>query len=626
MIILKTIFYLASYISQLMISYLKSFVICFSLLCFLQAASQNIEIKTKSERIEIREDSTFVNQITVEFKPSKLQRLYPIIYDYELEQISDIQLFEKKKRRLKEIPVGNIEEEKVELDFINSKRIKAVLIPPDEEVVLKYIVFCKELMYFSSLHLFTYNQTDTIDYEVKVPKAFKFIHNTIYKDSLAYYKIDSTKTEQNNSWNIKVTPKHVKPDPLYLFGVYKNIKVPFMRTLVTPNNYQNKPENYMNDWYLHESSQSKGLNDAVKKKIDALTSKVSDPIEITKIIYNYIKTNFKYVAIEIGLGAFIPSHANEVYANKQGDCKDLSNLLTEALNYKGIRSDIALAATFDHVSDCDFPSLSSANHVISVAYIEDKIYLLDPTDFIHQLGTPVQSLQDRTIFIVNQEGGNFYEVNSFSPEVNEINYNIKLNVEKESKSMKGNFSVEYKGISSNYLRRVNANLSKDEFSDFSVSFFSEVFGDQTISFLQQASKSDTLIFEGDLIINGKTFGDDSNQYLFIDFLPDLFETESRESLLEGTYIGYPFSKKVNVKVILNSPALPFETIKHAFKEKEASLDFELNFISENTIEIEYYFVFDYIFTTKENVDITNSIIKSFKKIINEPIALDKQKN
>jgi hypothetical protein len=606
--------------------HLKTIALFTSILFCLQGFSQNIAIKTKSESIEILKDSTFINQITVEFKESKIPRLYPIIYDIELEQISDIQLFEKKRRRLKDIPVGKIEEENVELDFINSKRIKSIVIPPDEEIVLKYLVTCKELMYFSSLHFFSYNETESLDYEIKVPKSFNFRHNTIYKDTLSYYKIDSTKTEENSLWKIKLSPKHVKPDPLYIFGIYKNIKVPMMRTLVTPKSYVNQPQKYMNDWYLKEASRAKGLNRIVKDKIDELTENITDPLEIINSIYNYVKTNFKYVAIEIGMGAFIPSQANEVFYNKQGDCKDLSNFLTEALKYKGVQSDIALAATFDHISDCDFPSLSSANHVISVAYINDKILLLDPTDFIHKTETPVQSLQDRTIFIINNEGGKFYDVGRFSTEINVINYDINLDINEKSKLIEGTFDVEYNGISGNHLRRVNANLNATDFLDFSKTFYSEVFGNQSIPQVNLKNDTDTLLFKGDLMISGKTLGDESSQYLFIDFLPKLFETESRESLLEGTYIGYPFSKKVNVHLNLNTPVLPFETINHSIKENGISLNLKIQFLTEKVIECQYDFSFDYIFTTNKNIEATNRILKSFKEIINEPLVLEKQKN
>lgn len=609
---------------------MKSFINALILLFFafynLKGLTQNIHLKSKLEKIIIQEDSSFVNEITIIFEKSDEPRLYPIFYDTELEQISDIQLFVKKGRHLKQLSVKNIYEEDVKLDYITSKKIKSVEIPADMEVKLTYLVSCKELMYFSSLQFFSYNEIDTLKYQIKVPKKFELTHNTIYKDSLSFYAIDSTKTGTGSVWNIKVSPKKVEPDPLQFFGIYKNMKVPLMRILVMPSSYKNQPTNYMNDWYFKNVTPKKGLNASVKQKIDELTANVTDPLQIVNIIYSYVKSNFKYVAIEIGMGAFIPSHANEVYLNKQGDCKDLSNFLSEALKYKGVKSDIALAATFDHTSDCDFPSLSSANHVIGIAYINGETILLDPTDPIHLEGTPVQSLQDRTILIVNSKGGSFYEVKRFSPQQNEICYQLDLKIDTNNMLIKGAFDIGYNGISSNYLRRILKSEGKKEFENFGKMFYEEVFGNQLISDLAVSNESKKLHFEGNISINGKTFNDGSNKYLFIDFLPRLIETDSRETLIEGTYLGNPFHKKVRAKIKMDEPIETFKPIEHTYEGEGVSLKVTIRAISNLEIECNYDFIFDHIFIEKENISKTNEILKSFKKIINEPIVLKKQKS
>lgn len=597
-----------------------SIFIFFNLLGF----TQEFHLKSKLEKIEILEDSSFVNKITITFEKSDVPRIYPIFYDTELEQISDIQLFVKKGRRLKELPVKRIYEENVELDYITSKKIKSVEIPTEMEVILTYSVSCKELMYFSSLHFFSYYKIDTLAYQIKVPKTFELNHNTLYKDSLSFYTIDSTKTETVRSWNIKVAPKIVKFDPMQFFGIYKNMKVPLMRTLVTPSSYKNRPTNYMNDWYFKNLIPQKGLNASVKQKIDEITTNVSDPKQIVNIIYNYVKSNFKYVAIEIGMGAFIPSHANEVFLNKQGDCKDLSNFLSEALRYKGIESDVALAATFDHISDCDFPSLSSANHVIATAYIDDKTILLDPTDPIHLEGTPVQSLQDRTILIVNSKGGLFYDVKRYSPEQNEILYQLELKIDKNNTLIKGSFDIEYNGISSNYLRRYLKNEGEEEFINFGTTFYEDAFGNQTIKDLIVTNTSESLHLEGQIIIDGKTFNDGKTKYLFIDFLPKLIENESRETLIEGTYLRSPFHKKIRTKIEMTEPIEIFEPIAHFFEGEGISLHVITKALSTMEIECNYDFIFNHIFIEKENINDINEILKSFKKIINEPIILKKQ--
>ncbi len=392
-----------------------------------------------------------------------------------------------------------------------------------------------------------------------------------------------------------------------------------MRTLIIPATYKDNERKYMNDWYLQQVETRRGLNSVAIHKINELTKGISDPMKILDILYSYVKNNFKYVAIEIGMGAFVPTHANEVFINKQGDCKDLSNFLSEALNYKGIKSYIALAATYDHISDCDFPSLSSANHVICIAYIKDKPIILDPTDPIHFPETPVQSIQNRSILIINSNGGEFYKISSFSPQQNLINYEIGLEVNSNGMVMEGEFKVNYEGISGNFLKRALLYTSDDKANTAGKKHYESVFGNQSISDFKINYHNKTIKSEGKILVNGKIFKDGENRFLFIDFLPRIIETEDRETLLEGTHLGSPFNKKVSLKIKMDEPFQTFNSIEHTFSNKGVSLFLKISSPSEYTIECNYEFVFDYIFIEKENLDITNEILTSFKKITNEPI-------
>lgn len=597
----------------------------FFIFSYLNGISQNIDVKSKFEKIKILDDHSFVNEITIIFKKSEVSRLYPIFYDTKLEYIANIKLFEKRRKKFKEIPLKKIYENDVELDYISSKKIKSIQIPPNKDIKLTYSITCSELMYFSSLQFFSYYAVDSLKYQIKVPKKFAFAHNIVNKDSLPNFYFDSIKNINETVWKINLIPKKIEPDPLSFFRIYKNIKAPLMRTLVTPIAYKDNPTKYMNDWYTKSLISKKGLNDIVKKKIDELTFNINDQNKILNIIYNYVKKNFKYVAIEVGMGAFIPTPANEVFLNKQGDCKDLSNFLSEALNYKGIKSNVALAATFNHISNCDFPSLSSANHVICIAYLKDKKILLDPTDPIHIEQQPVQSLQDRTIFIINSEGGTFYNVDKFTPKQNEISYNVNLNLNSEKSLIKGNFNINYKGISGNFLKRFKKSESEKNFNNFQKNLYEEIFGNQSVTDISTIKSDETLNLKGKISISGKTFNDGQNKYLFIDFLPRIIETENRETLIEGTYLNNPFYKKVKVKIKLDQPIERFKTKEHSFKGKNISLNLKIKFISNIEIECSYNFIFNHLFINKENIEKINKILKSFKKITNEPIVLQKQK-
>ncbi|PCJ96080.1 MAG: hypothetical protein COA50_07825 [Flavobacteriaceae bacterium] len=587
--------------------------------------AQDLAIKNKSEHIIIKKDTSFVKHISVELKKSDEAFIYPIFYDTELEVISNIQFYTKKGDRFKLQKNIFIQEDEVRLDYIASKRVKSIFIPAETEVKVTYSVACKELMYFTDLRFFSYNEIDTLTYQIDIPKTFRFHHNIIYKDSLDYLEIDSVAVGDITKWKVKVAPVKVVSNPLMLFGIYKNMKVPLMRSLIVPVSYEGRPLNYMNDWYLEKVKSRRGLNPTVIQKVNELTEGVEDPKNLMEILYKYVHNNFKYVAIEVGMGAFIPTHANEVFNNKYGDCKDLSNLLSEILNYKGIKSDIAMAATFNHISDCDFPSLSSANHLICVAYINKEPIVLDPTDPIHMPETPVESLQDRTILIINKDGGSFYKINRFSPKQNLIKYEIDITATNKGEVLTGDFKIHYNGISGNFLKRSYRQINREEHQVTVKKFYEKVFGNQSIINFDINQKKKSIAAEGKINIKGKIFNDGDSTMLFIDFIPGLMETESRETLLVGTHLGSNFSKEVHLRITMEDAFETFEAMEHKYDDQGVSLNFKITSPSEFVIDCVYDFSIDYISIEKENLQSTNETLKMFKKIINEPIILEKKK-
>ncbi|UZR97148.1 transglutaminase-like domain-containing protein [Chondrinema litorale] len=587
----------------------------------IKLVAQDFIIDTKSEEIQINKDTSYTKHISVILEMNESVTAFPIFYDSELEEITDLKVFIKKGKRFKLDKNPIISDDDVKIDYLTSKKVKSIVIPPQVQVKIDYKVNCPELMYFSSLPFFTYNDADTLSYNLTIPESFHFAYNILYRDSLHYLSIDSLKDLKVKKWNIKVVPIKIKPDPLMYFGIYKDIKEPLMRTIVVPATYIDKEKEYMNDWYFNKVKTSRGLSLSTQKKIDELTDNVSDPMKILEILYDYVQTNFKYVAIEVGMGAFIPSHANEVFTNKHGDCKDLSNFLSEALNYKGIKSDVALAATYNHITDCDFPSLGSANHEVCVAYINDQLIVLDPTDPIHLPNTPVQSLQNRSILIINPEGGEFYKVNCLKPEENEINYDIELNVDSKQALIAGRFKVNYNGITSNFLRREIDDLSENEINSIGEKLYESIFGNQFVSSLRIIDNKYTVDVDGDLSVQSKSFNDKENLFLFIDFLPRIIESENKESVVLGTHLGSVMDKKVKLKLKLDIPFKPFDDIEHSFSKDGIFFNLKITNPSDYIIECNYEFIQNYFIVENSNIDIINEALESYKKIINEPIIL-----
>jgi len=598
-------------------------ILSFSVNVFVSA--QDLHISKKTEDIQIINDTLFTREITVLLNQSSEETTFPIFYDYELEKISDIEVYVKRGNRFKLLQNPVIHTEDVELELISSKKVKSISIPAGNETKIAYTVSCNELRYFSDLPLFAYYDIDTLNYKITVPETYSLFYNELYTDSLKYMVIDSLKSDNLTIWYFKATPVKVKPDLMIFFGIYRNMRAPIIRTTVIPGTSGNNKREFLSNWFYSNVETTRGLNSSAINKINEITDRIADSMEVINILYEYVRTNFKYVANEIGMGAFIPSHVNEVFLNKQGDCKDLSNFLCEALNHKGIKSNIALAATFHHICDCDFPSLCSANHVVCVAYLNNKPIILDPTDPIHSPGAPVQNIQDRTILIINPNGGEYYKLDRSAPQKNIIDYDVELIADSDRSLMEGEFKVNYTGISGNFLKWMFYGRNVSEKEDIGRKYYKSVFNNQSISAFTLNSYPDTVIAVGKLSVDMKIFEDNDNRYLFPDFLPRLIDSEPRETLVEGSFLGNTIDKRVKLIIKMDKPFEAFNRIEHSFSGKGISLNLAITNPGDSVIEYDYEFILDHIFVTNENIDTINDILKSYKKLINEPVVL-KNKN
>ncbi len=78
---------------------------------------------------------------------------------------------------------------------------------------------------------------------------------------------------------------------------------------------------------------------------DNLTRGVSDQREQTRILYNWVRTNVRYVALYLAQGGYVPHAAGDILRNRYGDCKDHVVLLEALLKAKGIDSHGVLIAS-----------------------------------------------------------------------------------------------------------------------------------------------------------------------------------------------------------------------------------------------------------------------------------------
>ena len=96
---------------------------------------------------------------------------------------------------------------------------------------------------------------------------------------------------------------------------------------------------------------------------------------------------FRYVAVEVGDGNYIPHEPRQVLQYKYGDCKDLSLLMAELLRLRNIDAyPILVQMPAWRMFDSSYPSMRQFNHcIVAIVRLGDTTYY-DPTAKGYDIG------------------------------------------------------------------------------------------------------------------------------------------------------------------------------------------------------------------------------------------------
>lgn len=173
------------------------------------------------------------------------------------------------------------------------------------------------------------------------------------------------------------------------------------------------------------------LPDETIQKIKLLTKDISNPIEKTRIIYEYMQSKTRYVSIQLGIGGFQPFSAMDVDQYGYGDCKALTNYTKALLKEVGIDSYYAevYGGKQKRKFYDDFPGTSQTNHIILCVPFEKDTIWLECTDQKQPFGFLGAFTDDRYAILITPEGGKLKKTTNYDSDVNTQNRTIqaKLN-------------------------------------------------------------------------------------------------------------------------------------------------------------------------------------------------------
>jgi transglutaminase-like putative cysteine protease len=177
--------------------------------------------------------------------------------------------------------------------------------------------------------------------------------------------------------------------------------------------------NEISQWFWRMAKPQMASNDWMHKTVLKLTAGKKTDEEKARAIYDWTANKVRYVAVELGISAFKPHAAKDVYDHLYGDCKDKSTLLISLLKLAGISADPVLLHTEDRMAVRDeVPSPHRFNHCIVLAYVGDKQVWLDPT--AEDCGYGDIPGQDRgsDALVVREGKGDFVRIPTYRPEDN----------------------------------------------------------------------------------------------------------------------------------------------------------------------------------------------------------------
>ena len=117
-----------------------------------------------------------------------------------------------------------------------------------------------------------------------------------------------------------------------------------------------------------------------------------------KALYDWVRRNVRYVAINVGRGAVVPHPASAILADRYGDCKDHVALYGALLDAVGIRNEPALISSGSIYTLPSVPGYGVINHVIT--WLPDLQMYADSTASNVEFGFLPSTDMDRPALLV----------------------------------------------------------------------------------------------------------------------------------------------------------------------------------------------------------------------------------
>ncbi|MBL4651499.1 MAG: transglutaminase domain-containing protein [Flavobacteriales bacterium] len=363
--------------------------------------------------------------------------------------------------------------------------------------------------------------------------------------------------------------------------------------------------------------------------VDSLIYGLTTEQEKVKAIYYWVQDNIKYIAMEAGLGGFIPEEAAEVCKNKYGDCKGMSSITDQMLTIAGIESHLPWIGSRDLIYKYnEIPTPVVDNHMICTYINGDTFHFLDATGSEVPLSLSTSFIQGKEALIDMGDGKfQIHEVPIIDRltnlEIDTTNFTIDetgkvigktkyisngLNSIHLRRSLKGRTHNELKKYVSSYNAKGNNKFIVDTFQVDNIKD-----KDLPINISLEYTIQDYVTINGDELyvnmhldryfVNGKIDDDRENAY----------ESDFKSTSRNVAYLDVPEGYAINY--IPENDSSQDELFGYNIKYTK---------VNDKQIMLEFEVYENYLILSPEHFEDWNKMIKKLKNNYSETVILKKK--
>ncbi|MCF7559093.1 DUF3857 domain-containing protein [Sabulilitoribacter multivorans] len=286
-------------------------------------------------------------------------------------------------------------------------------------------------------------------------------------------------------------------------------------------------------------------NGYFENEIDALIGSISDPLQRTSLIFDFVKSRVKWNGY---YSKYTNDGVKKAYKDQVGNVAEINLMLTSMLRYAGLRAYPVLVSTRANGVPL-FPTREGYNYVVSYVKIDDTEILLDATNKYSTPNVlPYRTLNWQGRVIAEQGGSQLIDLYPKEISNNSISMMVSLDesgtIEGGYRSLKTNHNALAYRESFNeadkddFLEKLENKYGGLEISDFKVVNAMDISKPvmETYKFVKE-SQAD--------VIGGKLY---FSPMFFLKSNENPFKLETREFPVD---FGYPSS--INYKIIINLP-------------------------------------------------------------------------